>query len=132
MWTIRTLGAIALVMAGSTWLWLTPAFAGERVSTAGALWWISGLLSFVTIGGFCVATAGLVARQPWWEATALASAAVGLVVLVPYGIAAARGGEATGSWVWNVVVHLLILAGIAALLLVPVLERWVDQQVMGP
>ncbi|MCD9153673.1 hypothetical protein [Aeromicrobium duanguangcaii] len=131
MWTIRTMGAIALLLAGSTWLWTTPAFAGQKVATGGALWWLAGLLSLVTIVGFCVATVAVFARQPWWEAMTLASAAVGLIALVPYGIAAARGGESTGAWVWNAVVHVLILAGIAALLLVPVLERWVDHHVMG-
>ncbi|TQJ41978.1 hypothetical protein FBY33_4100 [Arthrobacter sp. SLBN-112] len=32
---------------------------------------------------------------------------------------------------WNVFVHVLMVAGVAVLLLVPPLERWVNQQVMG-
>jgi len=132
MWTIRTMGGIALLLAGSTWLWLTPAFASRDVATSGALWWTTRLLCLVTIAGFCVATYGLFARHPWWETAALASSAIGLVALVTYAVAAARGGEPTGTWLWNVFVHVLMLAGITVLLLVPALERWVDSHVMSP
>lgn len=33
MVTVRSLGGIALLLAGSTWLWLTPSFATRGVST---------------------------------------------------------------------------------------------------
>ena len=131
MWTIRNMGAIALLMAGSTWLWLTPAFAGRGVSTTGFSWSMTNILSWLTIAGFTVATVGLFARQAWWEWTALGSAAVGLVTLAVYWIAAARGGEPAGTSAWNVFVHVLMVAGVFALLLVPQLERWVDHHVMS-
>jgi hypothetical protein len=131
MWTMRTMGGIALALAGSTWLWLTPAFAGRGVATSGTLWALTRVLCLVTIAGFCLATVGLFARQPWWEWAALASAAVGLVALVPYWLAADRGGEPLGTTTWNVFVHVLMLAGVFVLLLVPQLERWVDHQVMS-
>jgi hypothetical protein len=43
MFTIRNLGGIALLLAGSTWLWLTPEFAGRGVPTSGALWFVTRL-----------------------------------------------------------------------------------------
>ena len=58
------------------------------------------------------------------------SAAVGLAALVPYWFAATEGGETTGTATYNSFIHVLMVAGIFVLLLVPQLEKWVDQQVM--
>jgi hypothetical protein len=131
MVTIRNLGGVALLLAGSTWLWLTPAFAGRGVSTSGALWTLTQVLSLLTVAGFCVATWGLFARQSWWEAAALVSAVIGLLALLPFWMAAKAGGESLGAVTWNVFVHVLVVAGVFALLLVPQLERWVDHHVMS-
>ncbi|CAH0129321.1 hypothetical protein SRABI83_00199 [Arthrobacter sp. Bi83] len=131
MFTLRTLGGIALLLAGSSWLWLTPTFATRGQDTSGALWNITMVLSLVTILGFCIATWGLFARWSWWEYAALISAALGLLVLLPYWFAAVGSGETIGTTAWNAFVHVMMVALVAALLLVPPLERWVDQQVMG-
>ena len=55
MFTLRTLGGIALIAAGASWLWLTPAFA-SRGDTTGFMWSITTGLSFLTILGFGLAT----------------------------------------------------------------------------
>ena len=130
MFTIRNLGGISLFLAGTTWLWLTPAFATRGVSTSGMAWTVTRALCLLTIGTFCVATWALYARQPWWESMALGSAALGLVALVPYWIAAHGGGEAAGTVTWNAFVHVLMIGGVFVLLLVPELEHWVDRNVM--
>jgi hypothetical protein len=114
---------------GSTWLWLTPAFAGRGVSTTGVLWAVTRTLCLVTVVGFCVATWGLFARHGWWETVSLGSAALGVLALLTFAIAASRGGEAAATVTWNVVVHVLMVTGLALLLLVPSLERWVDHHV---
>ena len=49
MFTIRNIGGVALFLAGSTWLWLTPAFASRGVSTSGTLWAITRVMSLLTI-----------------------------------------------------------------------------------
>ena len=131
MLTIRNLGGVALLLMGSTWLWLTPAFAGRGVSTSGLLWAVTRALCLLTIAGFCVATWGLFARNSWWEAVALGSAVVGVLALLTFSIAAARGGEPAGTVTWNAFVHVLMLTGLFVLLLVPSLERWVDHHVMS-
>jgi hypothetical protein len=131
MFTLRNIGGVALFLAGTTWLWLTPAFAGKGVSTSGVLWSITRTLCFLTIAVFCAATWGLFARTGWWEATAIAGAAIGLVSLVPYGMAATGGGEARGAVVYNASLHVLMAAGVLVLLLVPALESWVNEHVMG-
>lgn len=131
MLTIRNLGGVALLLAGTTWLWLTPAFAGRGVSTSGAMWSVTRVLSLLTVAAFCVATWGLFARHAWWEPVALGAAGLGLAALVPFWFAARAGGEAAGAVTWNVLVHLLMVAGVLVLLLVPQLEQWVDHHVTG-
>ena len=131
MFTIRNLGGVALLLTGSTWLWLTPAFASRDVDTSGTMWAITRVLSLVTIASFCIATWGLFTRQGWWEAVALGSCAVGLVAVGAFSIAARAGGESVGTVAWNAFVHVLMVAGVVTLLLVPQLERWVDRHVMG-
>lgn len=89
------------------------------------------MLALVTVVAFCLATIGLFARQSWWERAAVAAAVLGLVTLVPYWLAADRGGEPTASSSWNVLVHVVMAGGVMALVLVPTLERWVDHHVMS-
>ena len=131
MITIRNLGGVALLLMGGTWLWLTPAFAGRAVSTSGVLWAVTRVLSLLTIAGFCIATWELFGRHSWWEAVALGSAAVGVLTLLTFSVAAAHGGEPAGTVIWNLFVHVLMLSGLFVLLLVPSLERWVAYHVMS-
>ena len=131
MFTIRNMGGVALLLAGSTWLWLTPAFAGRDVSTSGTGWAITRALSLLTVAGFCVATYALFSRHAWWEPVTLMSAVIGLVALIPFWVAAMDGGETVGTTAWNAFVHVLMITGIAVLLLTPPLERWVSHHVIG-
>jgi hypothetical protein len=68
-------------------------------------------------------------KTGWWEGAAVSAAALGVLVLVPYWIAADRAGETTPAF--NVAIHALGDAGVLLLLLVPTLESWVDGHVMG-
>jgi hypothetical protein len=131
MFTLRNIGGVALFLAGTTWLWLTPAFATKGVSTSGALWGVTRVLCFVTIAMFCAATWGLFARAGWWETTAVAAAVLGLASLVPYWFAATDGGEAAGTVAYNSSLHVLMAAGVFVLLLTPTLEQWVSGHVMS-
>lgn len=129
MFTIRNLGGVALFLFGTTFLWLTPEFASRGLSTTGPWWAVTRALSVVTLLGFTVATWGLFQRFSWWEVAAVSSAILGMVVLVPYWVAASRAGETTPGF--NVFIHALGSVGVLVLLLVPVLERWVDGHVSG-
>jgi hypothetical protein len=82
-------------------------------------------------GGVLRGDLGVFAHHSWWEAVALGSAAIGVLALLTFSIAAPRGGESGGTVAWNVFVHVLMLAGLFVLLLVPSLERWVDHHVMS-
>ena len=130
MFTIRNIGGICLLLAGSTWLWLTPEFAGRDVDTSGFMWATSRVLDLVTIAAFCVATWGLFTRHDWWEAVAIGAAVVGLLALIPFWVAASDGGEPFGTVLWNTSIHILMAGGVLVLLLVPSLEHWVSDHVM--
>ena len=55
----------------------------------------------------------------------------GLVAVVTFWFAARAGGETAGTVTWNAFVHVLMVAGVMTLLLVPQLEHWVDRHVMS-
>jgi hypothetical protein len=129
MFTIRNVGAVALFLFGTTFLWLTPSFASQGVSTKGLAWSITQVLSLVTLALFSVATWGLFKKAGWWEAVAVVAAAVGFAVLVPYWLAARHAGEVNPEF--NVLIHVIGSVGVWVLLLVPSLERWVDGHVLA-
>jgi hypothetical protein len=127
MFTIRNIGGVALFLFGTTFLWLTPAFATKEISTDGAMWLVTNVLSLLTVLAFTIATWGLFHRSSWWQGAALASAALGVVVLIPYWFAASHAGETTPEF--TVLIHALGDVGVFALLLVPTLEVWVNGHV---
>jgi hypothetical protein len=129
MFTIRNMGGVALFLFGTTFLWLTPSFAGQGVSTRGLAWSITQVLSLLTLALFTVATWGLFTRAGWWEAVAVIAAVLGFAVLIPYWIAASHAGEPSPGF--NVLIHALGSVGVLVLLLVPSLERWVDGHVLA-
>lgn len=127
MITIRNIGGVALLLFGSTFLWLTPSFASPGISTRGRMWSLTGVLALLVVAGFAAATWGLFIHASWWELTAIASGALGVVVLVPYWLAASHAGETTPGF--NVLIHLLGDVGVFVLLLTPALEQWVQGHV---
>lgn len=129
MLTLRNLGGVALFLFGTTFVWMTPEFASRGVSTASTWWSITRILALVTLCGFTVATWGLFQRDGWWDTVAIGSAAVGLVTVVPYLIAAVRSGE-TSPW-FTGLISVLGSGAVLALLLVPSVARWVDGHVMS-
>ena len=90
---------------------------------------ITQILALVTLAGFTAASWGLFKKTGWWEYVALASCAAGLVTLIPYLIAADRGGETTSGF--TALVLVLGVAGVVVLLRVPKLEHWVDGHVQA-
>lgn len=127
MFSIRNIGGVALFLFGTTFLWLTPTFAPRGVSTTGIAWSITNIASLLTLAGLCVATWGLFTKAAWWEPVAIAFAILGILALVPY-LLADRGVGGTNP-AFNAVIHAVGSAAVLALLLVPILERWVSGHV---
>jgi hypothetical protein len=129
MFTVRNMGGVALFLFGTTFLWLTPSFATQGISTKSTSWSVTNVLALITIAGFTIATWGLFKRSGWWEQVAVASAVLGVAVLIPYWLAARSAGETNPAF--NVFIHALGDAGVFFLLLVPSLEQWVDRHVLA-
>jgi hypothetical protein len=126
----RNLGALALFLYGTTFLWLTEAFAGTDTPTAGTAWTVTQLLVLATIGGFSVAAWGIYKATPWWERLAVRSAVFGFAPLIPYWIAAQAAVDA-GTAAQVVVIHAIGNALVLLLLLAPSPRNWIQDQVQG-
>ena len=123
MFTIRNLGGAALLLFGTTFLWLTPTYAASGIDTSGAAWTATAVLAIATLVGFTAATWGLFRRTSWWEKLAVVSALVGLLTLVPYWVAADGSGVTTPGF--DVAIHAIGSAGVLVLLRVPRFDHWV-------
>jgi hypothetical protein len=122
--TWRNTGSAALFLYGTTFLWLTAAFAGTPKPPAGTAWSITNVLVVATILGFTVAAWGVYKVTSWWERLAIGSAVFGFTPLIPYWIAAhAVSGSGTAAYVIGI--HVVGNATVLVLLLVPSLELWV-------
>jgi hypothetical protein len=122
--TWRNTGATALFLFGTTFLWLTAAFAGTPKPPAGTAWSITNALVAATVLGFTVAAWGVYRVTSWWERLAIGSAVFGFAPLIPYWVAAhAISGSATAAYVIGI--HVVGNAMVVLLLLVPSLEHWV-------
>src|SRR4029450_10072882 len=95
MFTIRNMGGVALFLFGTTFLWLTPAFATQGVSTKGVAWSVTQVLALLTLALFAVATWGLFTKAGWWGPLAIVAAVLGFVVLGPYWRGARHAGGGT-------------------------------------
>jgi hypothetical protein len=126
----RNLGALALFLYGTTFLWLTSAFAGTGTPASGTAWTVTQLLVITTIGGFSVVAWGIYKTTSWWERLAIGSAIIGFTPLIPYWLAATAvvGG---GTVAQGVVSHMVGNTLLLLLLLLPSPRHWIQDQVRG-
>lgn len=128
MFTFRNVVAVGLFLFGSTFLWMTAAFAGRTPPPEGVVWTVVNVLALVAVIGFTAAAWGVFKGLPWWEPVALVSALVGLVAVVPYAIAIVElsgvGGFADPGVGINLAMHLGGSLVVLALVLVPSLNEW--------
>jgi hypothetical protein len=104
--TWHNTGVAALFLYGTTFLWLTAAFAGTPKPPAGTAWSITNVLVVATILGFTVAAWGVYRVTFWWERLAIGSAVFGFAPLIPYWIAAhAVSGSGTAAYVIGIQRH---------------------------
>jgi hypothetical protein len=126
----RNLGALALFLYGTTFLWLTAAFAGPGTPASGTAWTVTQLLVIATIGGFSVAAWGIYKASSWWERLAIGSAIFGFAPLIPYWIAA-HAAVGAGTAAQGVVSHVVGNVLVLLLLLLPSPRHWIQDQVRG-
>jgi len=84
MWTFKNLLAIGVFLFGSTFLWMTPAFAGKTPPPTGAAWTVVNVLALVAVAAFTVTAWAVFKEYSWWWTAAIVSAAVGLLAVIPF------------------------------------------------
>jgi hypothetical protein len=124
MFTFRNELALGIFLFGTTYLWLTPAFAGP--AARGTLWLVVQVMAFVAIATFSAAAWGLFRGADWWEPLAIGAAIIGMACVVPYWIAVQQ--LETPDTFSNSVIHLLGGALILITLLAPPAERWITSR----
>lgn len=87
MWTFKNILAIGLFLFGSTFLWMTPAFAGRTPPPTGAAWTAVNVLALVAVAGFTVTAWATFKEYRWWWTVAIASACIGLLAVIPFVVA---------------------------------------------
>jgi hypothetical protein len=87
MWTFKNVLAIGLFLFGSTFLWMTPAFAGKTPPPTGAAWTVVNVLALLAVAGFTVTAWAAFKEHSWWWTAAMGSASVGLLAVIPFVVA---------------------------------------------
>ena len=127
MWTVKNVVAVGLFLFGSTFLWMTPAFAGRTRPPTGMAWTVVNILALVAVAGFTVAAWAVFKQYSWWGSVTLVSAVIGLVALIPFvfglwqiGVGFADLGVQINLWL-----HLVGSAAAVAVVLLPGIHAWV-------
>jgi hypothetical protein len=130
MLTFRNIFGVVLFLFGTTFLWLTAAFLGDKHDAAtGAIWTVVQVGALLVIVGFAATAWGVFKEASWWQPIAMMSAIVGLLVLIPYWIGASSLGVAN-LWT-NLALHALGSAVVLAVLLVPLAHEWLLGRISG-
>jgi hypothetical protein len=130
MFTFKNWVALAFFLFGSTFLWMTRDFLANPREGSGAMWSVVQVLVLIAIVGFTVAAWVVFAEASWWEPVALGSAIVGLAALVPYVIGVRQVGDAGDAGVqMNIAIHVLGIAAVIIVVLVPVVHDWIAKRV---
>ena len=130
MWTFKNLLAVALFLFGSTFLWMTPAFAGRTPPPTGMAWTLVNLLALAAVAGFTTAAWAVYRHHSWWGPVTLVSAIIGLVALMPFvvGQLQTAAGLADLGVQINLWMHLLGSAAAIAVVRLSGLHSWVAQR----
>jgi hypothetical protein len=127
MWTFKNVLAVALFLFGSTFLWMTAAFAGRNPPPTGMAWTLVNILALAAVVGFTIAAWAVVKQYSWWGPVTLVSAIIGLAAVVPFvvGVMQAGIGLVDLGVQINLWMHLLGSAAVVAVVRLPDLHTWV-------
>jgi hypothetical protein len=121
---------VALFLYGTSFLWLTSAFAGTGKPTEGTAWTVTQVLVVLTVLGFSVAAWGIYRAASWWERAVIGSAIFGFAPLIPYWVAA-HAAVGAGTAAQGVAIHAVGNTLVLILLLAPPLRHWIKHRAEG-
>ena len=127
MWTFKNLAAIGLFLFGSTFLWMTPAFAGRTSPPTGMAWTLANILALATVVGFTIAAWAVFKQHTVWAPMTLVSAILGLVAAVPFVVGLVQSGLRFADLGVQINLWMHLLGSLAAIgvVLLPGLHTWV-------
>jgi hypothetical protein len=127
MWTFKNLVAIGLFLFGSTFLWMTPAFAGRTSPPTGLAWTLVNILALAAVAGFTIAAWAVFKQYSWWGPMTLVSAIIGLAAVIPFilGLLQIGVGFADLGVQINLWMHLVGSAAAGTVVLLPNVHTWV-------
>jgi hypothetical protein len=130
MFTFKNLIAIGFFLFGTTFLWMTRDFLAEPKAGTGTVWSVVQVLVLIAIVGFAFVGWAVFKDATWWEPVALASAIVGLLAVVPYVIGVFQvGDQGDGGVQMNIAIHVLGVAAVLGVVLVPFLHDWIEKRI---
>jgi hypothetical protein len=130
MWTFKNLAALGLFLFGTTFLWMTPAFAGKTPPPKGTAWTLANILALVALVGFAIAGWAVFKGYSWWGAAALVSAIVRVVAVIPFVVGQSQldvGFSDLGVQI-NLWMHVVGSAVVIAIVLWPAANDWVTKR----
>jgi hypothetical protein len=127
VWTLKNLVALGLFLFGSTFLWMTPAFAGRTPPPEGNAWTVANVLALAAIVAFTIAAWALFKQYSWWGTATLVSAIIGLAAVIPFvmGVSQVGAGFADIGVHINLWMHVLGSGLAIAVVLLPAVRSWV-------
>jgi len=127
VWTFKNLVALGLFLFGTTFIWMTPAFAGRTPPPKGPAWTVVNVLALIAVTGFTIAAWRVFQQYSWWGTVTLVSAVVGLMAAIPFVIGLGQIG--VGFADLGVQINLWLRLGDSAMamaaVLLPVFRTWV-------
>jgi hypothetical protein len=118
MWTFKNLLAVGLFLFGSTFLWMTPAFAGRTPPPTGMAWTLVNVLALAAVAGFTIAAWAVFKQYSWWRPVTVASAVVGLVAVIPFVVGLLQIGARWGDLGVQINLWMHLLGSVAAVAVV--------------
>ncbi len=122
--TFRNILAIGVVLAGASWLWMTPMWLSQGKANVSLLD-PRGLLSVLAIVGFAVVAWGIFKSASWWEPVAISSALIGVgaaFVFWFWAASSASAGQVDAAT--NALLHVAAAALVLAVLVIKPAEQW--------
>jgi hypothetical protein len=131
MFTFKNLAAMGLFLFGTTFLWMTASFAGQKTPPTGSAWSVEQILALVAIVGFSFSAWGVFKGQSWWETAATASAIVGVLAVIPYmiGLTQLDAGFSDSGVQINIAMHVVGSALVLGLVLLPAAHEWFTERI---
>lgn len=130
MWTFKNLLAIGLFLFGTTFLWMTAAFAGRTPPPTGIAWTLVNVLALVAVTGFSIAAWVLFKGYSWWPTIAFLSSIVGLAAVVPFviGLRQLDAAFADLGVQLNLWMHVVGSAAVIVIVRLPAIRDWLVQR----